>query len=92
MDASKSPSKKYEVSVSERLGLFVAPSVQVEAATVQESEAMDVRSIVSRRIEQSTGGLRKRLTVEEEASAAPEYIVDAFTLRGRRRGPTERRS
>ncbi len=87
MDASKSQSKKHEVSVSERLGLFVTPSLQAEEAAAPESEKADVRSLVSRRIEQSVGGLRRRLVVEEEAATDPEYIVDAFTLRGRRRGP-----
>ncbi len=92
MDVSRSRSKSYDASVSARLGLFVAPSLQDEAQPAPESDKGDVRDIVSRRVDQSLGGLRKRLALEEEAAGAnPEYIVDTFVKRGQRRGPAAAR-
>lgn len=92
MDASRSRSKAYDAGVSRRLGLFVAPSLQDEQSPVEDSDRSGVRDLVSRQVDQSTGGLRRRLVAEEKAAATdPEYIVDTFVARGRRRGPVATR-
>ena len=92
MDASKSRSKKNDAGISERLGLFVASSLQVEPPIAKGSEQADVREFVSRQIVQCSGSLRKRLAIEEQAAAAdPGYIVDSFSRRDPRRGPVAAR-
>jgi len=58
----------------------------------EEDSEKGVRGIVSRRVDQSTGGLKKRLAFDEDLAVVdPEYVASMFDKREKRKGPAAAR-
>jgi hypothetical protein len=59
------------LNLSERLGLFVASETRDESELAAASVPVDVRKLVSHRIESGSGSLSKRLIGDEEELDSP---------------------